>query len=71
MTSIELVCMNIGESVTVKPLMKLGGLDLGGVVLTLVNRGGNISTFVATYLGVRIGNPTAYTMNDDVDWSWN
>lgn len=73
-TKSALVCMSVGDSFeTDNPLLKLGGLDLGNVVLTLATRAGHTSSFVATYLGVRVGAVLAHGgINDDqIVWEWD
>jgi len=55
MTSEYLRHMNIGETITVGPLFIFGGINLGGVELTLTDRIDGVAIWEARYLGVKIG----------------
>jgi hypothetical protein len=63
--------MNIGDKLpAVGPLLKLGGLDLGGVDLELHSRGAD-TAFLARYVGVEIGFLYARPQIDNsILWHW-
>lgn len=71
MTVEQLKTINIGEAFEASPLMKLGGLNLGGVKLTLSCREVNTSSFSVDWLSVRLGFALADIRGDKIVWTFD